>query len=222
MASGTLSAVLHQPPQYLISSANIAKAVITLTDIAFSLLPIAFIYKINIPIREKFVLCLLMALGLFASSVVLVRTTTFRRYKRAGDKLWYMSDISIWNLLEGELAIIAACIPYLKNTMERALQKFGFLKEVHGDHGATSVRISGHDYDMEMEAARRRMERRGREEEDADEWVPELTPRSDAHSDGKSLDFITTASTRGWVGFQAHPTGEGHPLGSTGGTWCRD
>jgi hypothetical protein len=166
-----------------------AKAIITLTDVAFSLLPIAFMYRMNIPMRERLVLCLLMALGLFASSVVLIRTTTFRRYQRVGDKLWYMSDISIWNLLEGELAIFAACIPYLKSTMERALKKMGLLKENHTVHGATSVRISGHDYDVEMEAARRRMEKRGGEKDDADESVAELTPPSDAHSDGKSIDF---------------------------------
>jgi len=83
-------------------------------------------YKMHIPLREKVVLCLLMALGLFASSVVIIRTTTFRRYKRAGDKLWFMSDITIWNLLEGELGILAACIPYLKSTFERGLKKLVF------------------------------------------------------------------------------------------------
>lgn len=74
--------------------------------------------------------------------------------------LWYMSDITIWNLLEGELAILAACIPYLKSSSENLLKRVGFLEEDKEVHGATSVRVSGYDDDLEMAATRRRMEAR--------------------------------------------------------------
>jgi hypothetical protein len=162
--------------------------IITLTDIMFSLVPIAFMYNMRIPTRERIVLCSLMVLGLLASSVVVVRTTTFRRYKRAGDKLWYMNDISIWNLLEGELAILAACIPYLKSSSENLLRRLGLLKEDKALHGATSVRISGYDYDMEMAATRQRMERKKVGEDESSVSATETVPQSDTHSQ----DFISS------------------------------
>jgi hypothetical protein len=156
-------------------------------------------YKMRIPMRERVVLCVLMALGLFASAVVIVRTTTFRRYKRVGDKLWYMNDIAIWNLLEGQLGIIAACIPYLKSTFERILKRMGVLKEDDVPHGATSVRVSGYDYDKEMEAIRRRMEANARRKDllelsVTDTSTPSDTPvnastHSSASSDGASADL---------------------------------
>jgi len=150
-------------------------------------------YKMKIPTREKIVLCTLMVLGLLASSIVVVRTTTFRRYKRAGDKLWYMSDITIWNLLEGQLAILAACIPYLKSTSEQVLKRLGILKEDKAPHGATSVRISGYDYDGEIEACRRRMEAKGDEKDETDVSVMEMTTQTDTLGKGNSQEFVSSA-----------------------------
>lgn len=154
-------------------------AFITLTDVMFSLLPITFMYNMNLPLRQKIVLYFLMALGFFASSVVVIRTTTFRRYKRTGDKLWYMVDITIWNLLEGELGIIAACVPYLKSTFDHALKRLGFLKESEELHGATSVRISDYNYDMEFEEYRRRRESKVGNSDEADISVAQIIPDTD-------------------------------------------
>lgn len=152
----------------------------------------------QIALCEKIVLCILMALGLFASSVVLIRAITFHHYVRGvrgGDKLWYMVDITTWNLLEGEIGIIVACIPYLKALFERVSRRLGILKKDRGVYGATSIRISGYDYDSEIAAHKRRMKAKGDKNDEIDLSVTETTSQSDTRDKVKGQDSITPGET---------------------------
>jgi hypothetical protein len=66
------------------------------TDVAFALLPLAFIFKLNRPVREKVVLGVLMGLGLIASACSIAKLAVVKLYLNTKDPIWDMSPLAIW------------------------------------------------------------------------------------------------------------------------------
>lgn len=105
-----------------------------------------------------------------------------------------MSDITIWNLLEGELGILAASVPYLKSTFDNVLKRFGILKINDEIQGATSVRVADYDYESELEAFRRQSQMNASSGDKLDIQVGQIIPDTDtevssvpSQSPGKDL-----------------------------------
>ena len=96
-----------------------------MTDFFFSLIPITFIFKIKIPLREKIVFCVLMGLGLIASIASIFKVVNSPVLKQSFDNTWDSVPLVIWGFVEEHLAIIAACIPCLKALFERLLRRAG-------------------------------------------------------------------------------------------------
>ncbi|KAL1593685.1 hypothetical protein SLS60_010417 [Paraconiothyrium brasiliense] len=94
-------------------------------DLIFSFIPITFVRKLKRPRHEKIFMCVLMGLGLFASSLAVVRTLTLQEYYTTPDLFRTNVTIALYAVLELELALIAATMPTLKSFMERALVKVG-------------------------------------------------------------------------------------------------
>jgi hypothetical protein len=67
-----------------------------LTDVACASLPLIFIRKINRPIREKLVLALLMALGLFASACGMAKLALLQDLYTSTDPNWDSVSLAIW------------------------------------------------------------------------------------------------------------------------------
>jgi hypothetical protein len=78
------------------SSANRIVAFLILTDFVCALLPLAFIRKINRPLREKIILAFLMALGLFASACGIVKIALLKNMQYSNDPTFDAASISVW------------------------------------------------------------------------------------------------------------------------------
>jgi hypothetical protein len=115
-------------PPHVVHICVIVNCVVAIvTDIIFTFIPLTFIYKIKRPLREKIVVSILMALGIVASAASIVRLTLAKKYGPNSDRLYDFIGLALWSNIEGEMAIIAACVPYLKSPSEKVLRRLGLL-----------------------------------------------------------------------------------------------
>ncbi|KAK5656586.1 hypothetical protein OQA88_4565 [Cercophora sp. LCS_1] len=108
------------------------------TDIILSFAPITFIVNIQRPLREKIILGLVMGMGMLASAGSIAKTTKVHDYGVTGDTLMDMVGLTLWGELEMQLAIIASCIPTLKQVFEKYLRRLGILSTTSRTHGSRS------------------------------------------------------------------------------------
>jgi hypothetical protein len=97
------------------------------SDFFYSFIPATFIFKIQVSLREKLVLYLLMGLGLVASIACIFKIVNSNTLKKSRDNTWDSVPLVIWGFVEQHLAIIAACIPCLKALFERLLIRVGIM-----------------------------------------------------------------------------------------------
>ncbi|KAJ4990325.1 integral membrane family protein [Stagonosporopsis vannaccii] len=90
------------------SSVNIA------TDLLFALIPIPMVWKLQVNLRTRIGLAIVLSLGLFASAVAIYKTPMqanfFKETDWSGHGAWYY----IWQQVEMNVGIIAANLPTLK------------------------------------------------------------------------------------------------------------
>ncbi|PSN73976.1 hypothetical protein BS50DRAFT_670466 [Corynespora cassiicola Philippines] len=90
------------------SSINIA------TDLLFALIPIPMIWKLQVNFRTKVGLGVILGLGFFASAIAIYKTPMqynfFKEPDWSGKGSWYY----IWQQVEMNVGIMAACLPTLK------------------------------------------------------------------------------------------------------------
>jgi len=110
------------------------------TDFIFTLLPLTFISKMNLPLRQKIVLGTLMGLGLFAAAAGIVKLTLVNTYTHGGDSLFHMVDLYMWGYLEQEMSIIALCVPCLKAPFEKVLRRLKLVTSSGGRSGEGKTR----------------------------------------------------------------------------------
>lgn len=109
-------------------------AVAVITDIIFALIPFTFLNSIRARLPERVAILFLLGLGFFTAGIAAVKLTLVRRYGQTGDILWDSVDLVTWSLLEGQMGIIAACLPRLKSPLEKTLKHLGLLSTVdHSD-----------------------------------------------------------------------------------------
>ena len=99
------------------------------TDLVFALIPLTFLGSVRRSLRERLVIALLMGLGVFAAAAVVVKLTLVRTYGATGDMLWDSVDLNTWSILEGQLGIVAACVPCLKSPFQAALRRMGLMRD---------------------------------------------------------------------------------------------
>jgi hypothetical protein len=91
-------------------------------------MPITFLWNMNKPRLERFLIGSLMALGLVASAAAVVKAAYIALHLNVGPNLLLNSlYLSIWAKLEELVGIIAACAPTLKSPTERALRRLGLI-----------------------------------------------------------------------------------------------
>lgn len=95
-------------------------------DVILALLPIHLIRTLHRSVRERILICCLMATGLLAAAIAAYRMgisdETF-----AGDLVSSTVMMSMWCMLEVLLGIVAACMAPLKAPAERLLYRAGIL-----------------------------------------------------------------------------------------------
>jgi len=95
------------------------QVVFAFSDFQFSLLPLAFVFKLNRPFREKILVAAIMSLGLIASSVGCLKFIGFNRLRRSHDPTWVMVTWKLASFAEASIGIIASNAPPLKARGEK-------------------------------------------------------------------------------------------------------
>ncbi|KAF2685835.1 hypothetical protein K458DRAFT_252464, partial [Lentithecium fluviatile CBS 122367] len=96
-----------------------------LSDVVLSLVPLTFLRKVQRPLREKIVIGCLLSLGIFASifSILRLITQVAPTYLVEPGANGVFSGLM--TCLETEASFIAACVPALRSSANRWIQKIG-------------------------------------------------------------------------------------------------
>ena len=80
-----------------------------------------FIFGILRPLREKVLLAVMMGMGLLASAASIAKTFRAKDYGATGDVLMDSVQLTIWSILESQLAcvpiLLYLILPYLPVTL---------------------------------------------------------------------------------------------------------
>jgi len=120
------------------------------TDVIFALMPVTFLRKVQIPLRERIVIGLLMALGIFASVASIIKATIAANFGRTDDPNLEGIEMGTWSLIEEQIAFIAACIPCLRKPFQQVLRRFGLVSTLNNTSvkptaGSGYGRMNGHN-----------------------------------------------------------------------------
>jgi hypothetical protein len=98
-------------------------------DVFFALVPITFISKLNKPLEDRIIICVIMGLGMLASVAAIIKLVGSTRFgmTQAMDFLYYISNYVTWCWVEVNISISAACIPSLKTMFERVLRRWNLI-----------------------------------------------------------------------------------------------
>ncbi|KAH9898935.1 hypothetical protein F4778DRAFT_177960 [Xylariomycetidae sp. FL2044] len=91
-----------------------AAAYSAVMDLALALYPWPLIWTTRLYVREKFGLGLAMSLGILAAIVAIIRIVLLADLSRSDDPTWYMGLITVTNILEPGVTIIAQSVPVFR------------------------------------------------------------------------------------------------------------
>ncbi|MCJ1432446.1 hypothetical protein MMC27_001802 [Xylographa pallens] len=80
-------------------------------DLALAIIPITFIYKLQLSLHKRLSLCLVLGVGAFASICAIIKTTKLSELGSSSDFTWNTLPLFIWTANELNIVIIGACIP---------------------------------------------------------------------------------------------------------------
>jgi hypothetical protein len=72
------------------------------------------LWNVQMNRRQKFSLLAILGLGVFATAAALVKLSYVSSYGRSGDWMWDSRNLTIWTVIECNVAIIAGNLPALK------------------------------------------------------------------------------------------------------------
>ena len=91
-----------------------------LADFTFAILPVFFLWKVQMKRRIKFAICILMGLGVFTGIFAIARTVLLGDLNN-DDLTWSLVPLSIFATLESLLSIIAATIPTIQPLFKKRM-----------------------------------------------------------------------------------------------------
>lgn len=86
----------------------------TFIDMFLALLPITFVWNLNLKPQRKVALSMLLSLGIFAGICSAVKVGYLHELSSRADFTWATYDLAAWTGAEIFLLIVCACIPTLK------------------------------------------------------------------------------------------------------------
>ncbi|KAF9879167.1 integral membrane protein [Colletotrichum karsti] len=101
------------------------------TDVCFATLPVTIIWSLQMKLRTRIYLVIVLSLGYFAVAMGIIKSIYQIAYGKDMDKTFYQS-IQFWEFLQLNLGIIAACAPSLKPLVGHAL-KISSSDRYHGE-----------------------------------------------------------------------------------------
>jgi len=115
------------PSSATLIASNTGSGINIATDVLLSLSPVVLIHKINRPLPEKLLICVLMSMGVVASVCSVMKTIIVQGFADpTADTLATGVAISTWTVLEELLTMLAACVPAQKRMFQRLLGCMGF------------------------------------------------------------------------------------------------
>ncbi|CAG7981445.1 unnamed protein product [Penicillium salamii] len=94
------------------------------TDVLTYTLPIKVIFNLQVPQKQKFVLGVILCLGLFACVSSIIRITYIPSMLYGNDPTYDISGAMYWSVIETNIGIFAASIPSFKAIASRFLPRF--------------------------------------------------------------------------------------------------
>ncbi|KAL6717296.1 hypothetical protein ACLMJK_005211 [Lecanora helva] len=87
----------------------------TFLDFALAVIPVDIVWKLQLNKSKKFLLSLLLSMGIFAGIAAAVKTSKIPITVHAkSDITWQTVELLMWNGIEMNVIVIAACIPTLR------------------------------------------------------------------------------------------------------------
>ena len=84
-------------------------------DFVLALFPLPLILSLHLPIGRKLLLSLLLSMGIFAGAAAAIKTSKVPiSVKGRQDITWQTVELLLWNGIEMNIIILAACIPTLR------------------------------------------------------------------------------------------------------------
>jgi len=107
------------------------------SDFTIIILPIPAITKLNMPTRQKIVLMLILAVGLFACVTSVIRLWSLYTVANSPDPTWDNVGAAEWSCIEANVAIFCACLPAIKPLIARGFPR------LFGTSGSNSAGTDG-------------------------------------------------------------------------------
>ncbi|OAQ65351.2 hypothetical protein VFPPC_06466 [Pochonia chlamydosporia 170] len=91
-----------------------------ITDILMLLLPAPYIYTLQLRKGQKFALAGIFLVGLFVTLVSVIRLNYLLKGNlQDPDITWNFVDIGLWSVIEGNIAMVCACLPFLRPILNK-------------------------------------------------------------------------------------------------------
>ncbi|KAB2571478.1 hypothetical protein DBV05_g9844 [Lasiodiplodia theobromae] len=110
---------------YFISTISI------ITDFSCAILPVFILSSVQLHLRIKASVAIILALGVVASTATLVRLRYLFSYNNPTDYLYNIANIAIWSIVESGIGLIAGSLPALRPLLR-------YVPFLGGDSGAGS------------------------------------------------------------------------------------
>ncbi|KAL4931605.1 PTH11-like integral membrane protein [Aspergillus undulatus] len=94
------------------------------TDLALLVLPMPLISQLHLPWRQKIALLAVFALGGLVVVTSILRLSSLRTVAKSTDTSWSNVAAAYWTAAECNVAIICACLPFLRPLISRIFPKF--------------------------------------------------------------------------------------------------
>ncbi|KAJ5332775.1 hypothetical protein MYU51_009099 [Penicillium brevicompactum] len=95
------------------------------TDAVLATYPVHLFWKLQMKLRIKIALSILMGLGWIAAVCSAVKTYELKALTETTDITWAQSSLVIWASTEAWIVIVVGCVPPIRPLMERVLQRLG-------------------------------------------------------------------------------------------------
>lgn len=136
-------------------------AISAITDWSFGILPVFFVWNMQMNPRTKLSVVLILSLGFFASTATIVRIVYIKSLTATEDYSWEGINLAKWSMIEPAIAItamnIATLRPMFKNVLHFASKRFDNndeeAKRPSGESGTTMRSrnsVSAKDYSVEF------------------------------------------------------------------------
>ncbi|MCJ1250149.1 hypothetical protein MMC30_007375 [Trapelia coarctata] len=90
-----------------------------LVDLLLAIVPISFLWNLQMSLGKKAAICGLLGLGLFAAICGAIKTSYLPTLTAESDITWITISLLVWNVTEANVIIYAACLPTIRPLFRR-------------------------------------------------------------------------------------------------------